>query len=154
MFCVITFSREKLLDIRAAVTHQHYQHYDQECDFPESAPLFVPPRAIELIPEAVPKHCRRKRGTPSGLLVRLRMRAHHFQVYYSLMFSLWIIKLPSSGRGFLSRETSWIVTYSVAWKHGSLGIYCLWPCSQLSSQFIAQTGINVSSGRRAGVYVS
>ena len=29
-FGVITYSREELLDIRTAVTHQHYQHYDQE----------------------------------------------------------------------------------------------------------------------------
>jgi hypothetical protein len=34
-----------------AVTHQYY---DQEYDSPESDPLFVPPRAIELIPEADP----------------------------------------------------------------------------------------------------
>jgi hypothetical protein len=46
------YSQEKLLDIRTAVTHQHYQHYDQEYDFPESDPLFLPPRAIELISEA------------------------------------------------------------------------------------------------------
>jgi hypothetical protein len=64
------------------------------------------------------------------------------------MFSLWIIKLTSSMRGFLSRKTSGIVTYS-------LGIYCLNPSSQLGFQFIAQTGINISPGRRrAGVYVS
>ena len=28
--CVITYSREELLDIRAAVTHQNYQHHDQD----------------------------------------------------------------------------------------------------------------------------
>ena len=63
-----------------AVTHQHYQHYDQEYDFPEADPLFAPPRAIELIPEADPKHRRQKRGIQSGLLVtslvRVRRRAH------------------------------------------------------------------------------
>jgi hypothetical protein len=51
-FCVITYSREELLNIRAAVTHQHYQRYDKEYDFPESDPLFAHTRAIELIPEA------------------------------------------------------------------------------------------------------
>jgi L-ascorbate metabolism protein UlaG (beta-lactamase superfamily) len=60
---------EELLDIRVVVTHQHYQHYDQEYDFPESDPFFVSPRAIELIPEADPKHRRWKRGIRSGLLV-------------------------------------------------------------------------------------
>jgi hypothetical protein len=58
--------------IRVAVTHQHYQHYDQEYDFPESDPLFVPPRAIELIPETDPKHCRHRRGTRSVLLVQVK----------------------------------------------------------------------------------
>nr|XP_029540317.1 actin-binding LIM protein 1 isoform X3 [Oncorhynchus nerka] len=33
--------------------------------------------AIELIPEADPKHCRRRRGIQSGLLVQLRRRAHY-----------------------------------------------------------------------------
>ena len=33
--------------------------------------------AIELIPEADPKHSRRMRGTRSGLLVRPRRHAHH-----------------------------------------------------------------------------
>ena len=37
---------------RTAVSHQNYQYYDQEYDFPESDPLFVPPRAMELISEA------------------------------------------------------------------------------------------------------
>ena len=41
------------MDIRAAVTHQHY---DQEYNFPKLDPLFLPSRAIELIPEAAPKH--------------------------------------------------------------------------------------------------
>ena len=39
--------------------------------------MFAPPRAIELIPEADPKHHRWRRGTRSGLLVRLRRRANH-----------------------------------------------------------------------------
>ena len=67
MFCVITYSWKELLDIRAAVTHQHY---DREYDFPELDPLFVPPRAIELTPEANP-------SIQSGLLVRLRRRDLH-----------------------------------------------------------------------------
>jgi hypothetical protein len=53
--CVIIYSWEELLDISAMVTHQHY---DQEYDLPESDPLFVPPRAFELIPEADSKHRR------------------------------------------------------------------------------------------------
>jgi phosphoribosyl 1,2-cyclic phosphodiesterase len=62
------------LDIRATVTHQHY---DQEYDFPDMYPLFTPPRAIELIPEAAPRYRRRRKGFRSGLLVRIRRRAHH-----------------------------------------------------------------------------
>lgn len=50
-------------NIRVTVTHQHYQHYDQEYDFLEADPLFAPPRAIELIPETDPKQRRRMRGT-------------------------------------------------------------------------------------------
>jgi hypothetical protein len=65
---VITYSWEELLDIRAAVTHQNYQHYDQEYNFPG---------AIELIPEADPKHRRRRKGTRGSLLVQLRRHAHH-----------------------------------------------------------------------------
>ena len=73
---VITYSREELLDIRVTST---YQHYDQEYNFPEADPLFgPPPRALYLIPETEQKQrCRRRRGRRSGLLVRLRMRAHH-----------------------------------------------------------------------------
>ena len=74
---VITYSREELLYIRVVVTHQHYQYYDQVYDFPKSDTLFIPPRAIELIPEADPKHRRQRRGTQSGLLVRLRRCAPH-----------------------------------------------------------------------------
>jgi hypothetical protein len=77
MFCVLTYSREELLDIIVAVTHQNYQHYDQEYDFPRADPLFNLPRAIALIPEADPKHRRQRRDTQGGLLVRLRRRAHH-----------------------------------------------------------------------------
>ena len=53
----ITYSREELLDIRATSTHYHY---DQEYDFHETEP----------------KQRHRKRGRRSGLLVRLRRRAH------------------------------------------------------------------------------
>jgi hypothetical protein len=48
------------------------------------------------------------------------------------------IKMTDLGQGFLSRETSGIVTYYVSQKHGSLGIYCLSPSSQSGSQYIAQ----------------
>jgi hypothetical protein len=41
MFYVIPNSREELLDIRAAVTYQKYQHYDKEYDFPEADPLIA-----------------------------------------------------------------------------------------------------------------
>ena len=70
---VIYYSWEALLDIRATVTHQHYQHYDLQYNFPQADPLFAPPRAIELIPEADPKQ---KRGTRRVLLVQFRRRAH------------------------------------------------------------------------------
>jgi hypothetical protein len=39
--------------------------------------LFIPPRTIELIPEADPKHRRRRRGAHNGLLVPLGRRAQH-----------------------------------------------------------------------------
>ena len=50
------------------------QHYDQQYDCPE---FFILPRAIELIPEADPKHRWWRRGIRSGLLVRLRRHTHH-----------------------------------------------------------------------------
>ena len=46
MLCVITFNREELLDIRATVTHQSYQYYNQEYDFLGVDRLFSPPRTI------------------------------------------------------------------------------------------------------------
>ena len=70
----ITYSREELLNIRAASTH--HQH-DQEYDFPGAGPVFcLPPRTTEWIPAGDPKKRLRKRGKRSGLLVRLRRRAH------------------------------------------------------------------------------
>uniref|UniRef100_A0A674ELB5 Transposase Tc1-like domain-containing protein n=1 Tax=Salmo trutta TaxID=8032 RepID=A0A674ELB5_SALTR len=70
-----TYSREELLDIRATSTHQHY---DQKYNFPEEDPLFgPPPRTMDRIPAGEPKQRRRRRrGRRSGLLVRLRRRAH------------------------------------------------------------------------------
>jgi hypothetical protein len=50
---------------------------------------------------------------------------HRSGVFYTLMPNLWIIKLMSSRREFLFRETPGIVTYSPAGKHGFLKIYCL-----------------------------
>ena len=71
---LITYCREELLDIRATST---YQHYNQECDFPEADPLFgPPPRPMDLIAEVDPKQRRHRRGRRSDLLVRLRRRAH------------------------------------------------------------------------------
>ena len=70
----ISYSREDLLDIRATSTHHHY---NQEYDFPEADPVFCPPpRTMDRIPASKPKQRRRKRGRRSGLLVRLRRRAH------------------------------------------------------------------------------
>ena len=115
------------------VTHQHY---DQEYNFPESDPLFVPPRAIELIPEADPKHLRWMRGTRRGLLVRLSRRTYHSPLLSILLANIQSLDNKDDdlrGRGFPSRETSGIVTYSVSWKHGSHGIYCPSPYSQLGS---------------------
>ena len=60
------------MDIRA--THQHY---DKEYDFPETDPLFgPPPRTMDRIPAGEPKQRRRRRGRRSGLVVKLRRRAH------------------------------------------------------------------------------
>ncbi|XP_055776853.1 carboxypeptidase N catalytic chain isoform X2 [Salvelinus fontinalis] len=70
----ITYSWEELLNIRATSTHHHY---NQEYDFPEADPVFcLPPSTMDLIPAGDPKQRRRKRGKRSGLLVRLRRRAH------------------------------------------------------------------------------
>ena len=76
IWSLTTYGREELLNIRTTST---YQHYDQEYDFPEVDPLFRPPPwTWDLIPEADPKqHGRCRRGRQSGLLVRLRSRAHH-----------------------------------------------------------------------------
>ena len=70
----ITYIWEELPDIRATSTHHHY---DQENDFPEADPVFCPPpRTMDRIPAGEPKQWRPKRGRRSGLLVRLRRRAH------------------------------------------------------------------------------
>ena len=70
----ITYSREELLNIRATSTHHHY---NQEYDSPEADPVFcIPPRTMDPIPAGDPKQRRRKRGKRSGLVVRLRRRAH------------------------------------------------------------------------------
>jgi hypothetical protein len=52
------------------------QNSDQKYYFLELDPLFVPPKAIELIPEAAPRHHQR-RSILSGHLVRHGRRAHH-----------------------------------------------------------------------------
>ena len=55
----------------------NFKHYDQEYDFPEADPLFrPPPRTIDRIPVGDLKQRRCRRGRQSGLLVRLRRRAH------------------------------------------------------------------------------
>ena len=71
---ILSVSREELLDIRATST---YQHFDQEYDFPEADPLFEPSKAFKLIPDADPKQRCRRIDRLSGILVRLRRRAHH-----------------------------------------------------------------------------
>ena len=69
----ITYSREELLDIRATSTHHHYDQYN----IPEADPVFCPPPGtMDRIPAGEPIQRRRKRGRQSGLLVRLRRRAH------------------------------------------------------------------------------
>jgi hypothetical protein len=74
IFCLITYSQEELLDIRATST---YQHYDQEYDFPKADPLLGPPhRTLDLISVADPRQQCHRRGRRSGLLVRLCRRAH------------------------------------------------------------------------------
>ena len=66
------------MDIRVTST---YQQFDQEYNFPDVDPLFAPPpRAFDLIPEADPKQRHRRSGRRSGLLVRIRRRAHHPQL--------------------------------------------------------------------------
>ena len=141
------------MDIRAAVTHQHY---DQEYNFPELDPLFVPPRAIELIPEVAPSRCRQSRGIRSGLLVRLRKQAHP-----PLLPSILLANVQSLDnkvdklRARISFQRA-IRDCNILF-HGimALGIYCPCPYSQLGSQFITQTGINNSPGiRKVGVYTS
>ena len=58
------------------VTSTQHQ-YDKVYDFPEAGPVFcLSPRTTEWIPACDPKQRRRKRGKRSGLLVRLRRRAH------------------------------------------------------------------------------
>ena len=103
-FCVITYSRKKLWDIRAAETHQHYQLYDQEYNFPELDTLFAPPRAIELISEAAPKHRQQRRGTQSGCQGQLRRRAHHRPLPSRLLANVQSLynKVDELRQGFLS----------------------------------------------------
>ena len=68
----IAYSREELLNIRAASTHHQY---DQEYDFREADPVFcLSARTTKWIPSG--DRGLRKRGKRSGLLVRLRRRAH------------------------------------------------------------------------------
>jgi hypothetical protein len=152
---LITYSREKLLDIREMST---YQHYDQEYNFPKEDPLFgPPPRTMDLIPEADPKQRRRRRRRRSSLLVRLCRRAHCPPLPSILLQSL--DNKVDEVQGLPSRETSEIATFSVSRKHGSLGIHCrnshrASPC-HWASPCIAPTEINTSLGRgRVGVYAS
>ena len=67
---IITYNREELLDIRETSTTRN-------TTFQKADPLSAPPRVFELVPEADPKRRRQRRGCQSGLLVRLRMGAHH-----------------------------------------------------------------------------
>jgi hypothetical protein len=64
ILCVITYSREELLDIGAMST---YQHFNQEYNFPEVDTLSEPPRAFELIPEDDLKQRRRRKRRRSSL---------------------------------------------------------------------------------------
>ena len=142
------------MDIRAAVTHQHY---DQEYDYPELHPLFITPRAIELIPEAASKHHLRRRGIRSGLLVRLRMHQQHPPLLRILLATVQSLDNEVDelrARISFQRDIRGL-TYCFTESWLSLVIYFPRPYSQLGSLYITQTGIKNSPGRRkAVVYVS
>ena len=152
---VITYSQEELLDIRVTSI---YQHYDQEYDFPEADPFFGPPPwTLDLIPEADPKQCRRRRrGRRSGLLVRLRRRSHHSPLPSILVANVQSLDNKVDERHELpSRETSEIVSFSVSWKHGSLGVCFQSRYSHRVSSCVALIETNISLvRRRTGVYAS
>ena len=137
----ITYSREELLNIRATSTHHHYdQEYDFP-DFPEADPVFwLPPRTMDRIPAGDPKQRHRKRGSRSGLLVRLRRRVHRAPLPSILLSSLLTTRLMKSEQGQHSRETSETVTFFASQKHGSLERLYRSRCSQLVSSRIAPTG--------------
>ena len=93
----ITYSGEELLDIRATSTHDHY---DQEYDFPEVDPVFCPPpRTMDRIPAGEPKQRRCKRGRRSGLMVRLRRRAHRALLPSILLANVLTTRLMKSEQG-------------------------------------------------------
>lgn len=83
--------------------------------------LFGPsPWTWDLIPEADPKQQRSlQRGRRSGLLIRLRRRAHH-----PPLPSILLANVQSLDNKVDEIRASEIVTFSVSRKHGSLGICC------------------------------
>jgi hypothetical protein len=89
-----------LRDIRVAITHQHYQHYD----FPKSHPCS--PGQLNWFQRSTQNTAFAEAVLWINFLSDLGgvHTTHHFWVYYLKMFSLRIIKLTSSGQGFLSRE--------------------------------------------------
>jgi hypothetical protein len=132
-------------------TYQHKQHYDQEYDFPKADPLSAPPRAFELIPEADPKW---RRGCQSGLLVRLRMRAHHPPLpsilladVQSLVNKIYEIRARIA---FQRHIRDWNITE-------------IWLAGDMLSESVQPTGFSVhradrnkhlSGKKKGGVYVS
>ena len=149
----ITYSWDELLDIRVTST---YQHYDQEYNFPEVDPLFGPPlRTMDLIPVADPKQRCRRSGSWSGLLVRLRRRAHHsplpsIQLAYVQSLDNKVDEIRAMVAFQRDIRDRLCFTENV-----SLRICCRNRFSHRAFPCMAQTEINTSLGRgRVGVYAS
>ena len=122
LFSAITYSWEELLDIRAAVTHQNYQHHeDYEL---EQILCLLSLEQLNLFQRLT------QNNADGGEVLRVvfwsnlgsMYTTHHSRVFYSLMSNRWIIKLTSSRRELLFRETPGIVTYSASLKYGSQDI--------------------------------
>jgi hypothetical protein len=147
-----------------------YQHYNQEYNFTKADPLSAPPREFELIPEADPKQRRRRRGgcrrggcrrggCRSGLLVRLRMWAHHPPLPSILLLLANVQSLVNKVKEIRSK---------VAFKRDlrDCNILCFmvtWRAWDMLSESIQPTGFSVhraernkhlSGKKKGGVYVS
>jgi hypothetical protein len=116
-------------------------------------PLFVPPKAIELIPEAAPSRCWRSRGIRSGLLVQLRRWSHHPPLLSILLANVQSLdNKVCELRARISFQRDIRDCNILCFTES----YCPRPYSQLGYQYIVQTGIKNSLGRRrkARVYAS